>query len=238
MSLFKRLPGVFFEPRPTFEGLAARPVWIDALVVVLLALIAFNLVIAPILQKDQLSLLKDNAALKERMGEDSYAKMIDRTEHPSPAGRIMQTFVITPLYLPRRPSCSRACSCSSWAASSRPRGPTSRSWPPWSTPTSSTSCSGNAVRLVLGLTRGSLMQTSTGLALLFPNLEVTSTPYIVLAQVDLFQLWMFGVLAFGLAAIFKISAKKALILSYGLWFLKALVNIGMGLIGTAFLTVN
>ena len=98
MSLFKRLSGVFFEPRPTFEGLAARPVWIDALVVVLLALIAFNLVVAPILQKDQLSLLKDNAALRERMGEDSYAKMIERTEHPSPASRIMQTFVITPLY--------------------------------------------------------------------------------------------------------------------------------------------
>jgi hypothetical protein len=79
------------------------------------------------------------------------------------------------------------------------------------------------------------MQTSTGLALLFPNLEVTSTAYIVLAQFDLFQLWMFGVLAFGLAAIFKVTLKKALVLSYGLWFLKALVNIGFGLIGTAFL---
>jgi len=79
------------------------------------------------------------------------------------------------------------------------------------------------------------MQTSTGLALLFPRLEVTSTAYIVLAQIDLFQLWMFGVLAFGLAAIFKVTLKKALVLSYGLWFLKALVNIGMGLVGTAFL---
>ncbi len=79
------------------------------------------------------------------------------------------------------------------------------------------------------------MQTSTSLALAFPNLEVTSTLYIVLAQIDIFQLWMFGVLAFGLAAILKIGIKKALILSYGLWFLKALVNIGMGLVGTAFL---
>jgi hypothetical protein len=234
MSLFKRLPGVFFEPRPTFEGLAARPVWIDALVVVLLALIAFNLVIAPILQKDQLSLLKDNAALKERMGEDSYAKMIDRTENPSPAGRIMQTFVITPLYfliaillqslfllVLGRLLSTQGTYVQVLAALVHANF--------------IDKLLGNAVRLVLGLTRGSLMQTSTGLALLFPNLEVTSTLYIVLAQVDLFQLWMFGVLAFGLAAIFKISTKKALILSYGLWFLKALVNIGMGLIGTSFL---
>jgi hypothetical protein len=66
-------------------------------------------------------------------------------------------------------------------------------------------------------------------------MEVTSTPYIMLAQIDFFQLWMFGILAFGLAAVFKIPVKKALVLSYGVWFLKALVNIGIGLIGMSFL---
>ncbi|MCU0244445.1 MAG: YIP1 family protein [Acidobacteria bacterium] len=232
MSLLKRLPGVFFEPRPTFEGIAARPVWIDALVVVLLALIAFNLVVAPLVQRDQLSLLKDNAALRERMGEDSYAKMIERTE--SASGRIVQTFVITPLYyliaillqslfllVLGRFMSTQGAYVQVLAALVHA--------------SFIDKLLGNAVRLVLGLTRGSLMQTSTGLALLFPNLEVTSTAYIVLAQFDLFQLWMFGVLAFGLAAIFKVTLKKALVLSYGLWFLKALVNIGFGLIGTAFL---
>lgn len=79
------------------------------------------------------------------------------------------------------------------------------------------------------------MQTSTSLALFFPKMEVTSTSYLMLAQVDVFQLWLFGILAFGLASIFKIELKKALFLSYGLWFLKALVNIGIGLIGMSFL---
>ncbi len=79
------------------------------------------------------------------------------------------------------------------------------------------------------------MQTSTGLALLFPKMEITSTAYILLAQIDFFQLWMFGVLAFGLAAVFKIPVKKALVLSYTVWFLKALVNVGFGLIGMSFL---
>jgi hypothetical protein len=94
---------------------------------------------------------------------------------------------------------------------------------------------GNAVRLVLILTRQSVLQTSTSLALLFPRLEVTSTPYIVLTQVDFFQLWMFGILAFGLAAIFKVSIRKALALSYLVWFVKALANIGMGLVAMSFL---
>ncbi len=234
MSLLKRIQGVFFEPRPTFEGLAAKPVWIDTLIVILLALIAFNLVVAPYMQRDQLALMKDNAALKERLGEDSFAKLIERTENPSQTSRIMQTFVITPLYtivaillqslfllilgrlLSTQGTYVQALSALIHASLID-------------------KLLGNAVRLVLALVRGSLMQTSTSLALAFPNLEVTSTLYIVLAQIDIFQLWMFGVLAFGLAAILKIGIKKALVLSYGLWFLKALVNIGMGLVGTAFL---
>jgi hypothetical protein len=99
MSLFKRIEGVFFSPRPTFEGLAAKPVWIDTLIVILIALIAFNFIVLPYMQKDQLSLMKDNAALKERLGEDGYARMIARTENPSSSGRIVQTFVTTPLFI-------------------------------------------------------------------------------------------------------------------------------------------
>ncbi len=94
---------------------------------------------------------------------------------------------------------------------------------------------GNAVRMVLALTRKSLMQTSTSLALLFPKMEVTSTSYIMLAQIDFFQIWLFGILAFGLAAVFKIELKKALFLSYGVWLLKALVNVGIAMIGMSFL---
>lgn len=84
MNLFKRLEGIFFNPRPVFDGLAAKPVWVDALVVILLALIAFNLVVAPFMQRDQLQLMKDNTALKERLGADRYTQMIQNIEHPPP----------------------------------------------------------------------------------------------------------------------------------------------------------
>ncbi len=234
MNLFKRLEGVFFDPKRTFDGLAGKPVWIDALVVVLLALIAFNLLVAPYMQKDQLQLMKGNAALMERMGEEAYAKMIERTEHPSPSGRIVQTFVATPLFflaalllqslillILGRLLSTQGVYVQVLAALIHANV--------------IDKLLGNGVRLALALTRRSLMQTSTGLALFFPNLEVTSTAYIMLSQVDLFQLWMFGVLALGLAAIFKISLRKALALSYAMWFLKAAANVGIGLIGMSFL---
>lgn len=234
MDLFKRIAGVFLEPRRTFEGLAARPVWIDALVVALLALIAFNLAVLPYAQRDNLALMKDNAALKERMGEDGYAKLIERTEHPSRSGQIVQVFVTAPLFavaalllqslllLILGRLLSTQGSYVQVLAALVHAGLIDK-------------LLGNAVRLGLAAARGSLMQTSTSLVLLFPRLEVTSTAYIVLAQVDVFQIWVFGVLALGLAAIFKIAPKKALILSYGVWALKALANIGIGLIGMSFL---
>ena len=234
MSLFKRLEGVFFDPKRTFDGLAGKPVWIDALVVVLLALIAFNLVVAPYMQKDQLQLMKGNAALMERMGEDAYTKMIERTEHPSPSGRIVQTFVATPLFFLAALLLQSLILLILGRLLST-QGVYVQVLAVLIHASVIDKLLGNGVRLALAVTRKSLMQTSTGLALLFPNLEVTSTAFIMLSQIDLFQLWMFGVLALGLAAIFKISLPKAMALSYAMWLLKAAANVGIGLIATSFL---
>jgi Yip1 domain len=234
MSLVKRIEGVFFSPRPTFDGLAAKPVWIDTLVVVLVALIAFNFIVLPYMQKDQLSLMKDNAALKERLGEDNYAKLIERTENPKKSSQIIQLFVTTPLfYLAALLLQSLFLLILGRLVSTQ--GVYVQVLSALVHASLIDKFLGNAVRAVLALTRQSLMQTSTSLALLFPQMEVTSTTYIMLAQIDFFQIWTFGILAFGLAAIFKVPLKKALALSYGVWILKALANIGIGLLGMSFL---
>jgi len=94
---------------------------------------------------------------------------------------------------------------------------------------------GNAVRFLLISAKKSVMQTSTSLALLFPRMEVTSPAYVVLGQIDFFQLWMFGILAFGLSSIFKIELKKAMFLSYSFWLLKSLIYIALGIIGLQYL---
>jgi len=235
MNLFRRIEGVFFSPRPTFEGLAAKPVWIDTLVLVLVALIAFNFIVLPYLQKDQVALWKDNAtSLKERYGEDRYAQMVDRTEHPSKAGQILQIFVAAPLFF-LAALLLQSLILLILGRFLSTQGTYVQVLAALVHASLIDKLLGNAVRLVLAVTRQSVMQTSTSLALLFPRLEVTSTSYIMLTQIDFFQLWMFGVLAFGLAAVFKVPVKKAVTLSYGLWFLKALVNVGIGVIGMSFL---
>jgi hypothetical protein len=89
---------------------------------------------------------------------------------------------------------------------------------------------GNALRLVLILSRKSVVQTTTSLALFFPRLEVTSAGFVILSHVDFFQLWLFGILSYGLSHIFKIEIKKALFLSYGFWLIKSLFYITIGLL--------
>jgi hypothetical protein len=234
MNLFKRIEGVFFNPRPVFDGLAAKPAWVDALVVVIVALIAFNLVVAPYMQKDQLRLMKDNSVLKERVGAERYDKMIQNMENPSDRSRIIQTFVTTPLFY-LIPLLLQALILLILGRFLSPQGTYVQVLSALLHASLVDKLFGNAVRMVLALTRKSLMQTSTSLALLFPRMEVTSTSYIMLAQVDFFQIWLFGILAFGLAAVFKIELKKALFLSYGVWFLKALVNVPLAMISMSFL---
>jgi len=234
MDLFKRVEGIFFNPRPVFDGLAAKPVWVDALIVVLVALIAFNLVVAPYMQKDQLRLMKDNSALKERMGVERYDQMIQNMENPSARSRIIQTFVTTPLFY-LIALLLQALILLILGRFLSSQGAYVQVLSVLLHASLVDKLFGNAVRMVLALTRRSLMQTSTSLALLFPKMEVTSTSYIMLSQIDFFQIWVFGILAFGLAAVFKIELKKALFLSYGVWFLKALVNVGIAMIGMSFL---
>jgi hypothetical protein len=234
MNLYKRIEGIFFNPRPVFDGLAAKPVWVDALIVVLVALIAFNLIVAPYMQKDQLRLMKDNAVLKERVGAERYDQMIQNMENPSARSRIIQTFVTTPLFT-LIALLLQALILLILGRFLSSQGTYVQVLSVLLHASLVDKLFGNAVRMILALTRKSLMQTSTSLALLFPKMEVTSTSYIMLSQVDFFQLWMFGILAFGLAAVFKIELKKALFFSYGVWFLKALVNVGIAMIGMSFL---
>ena len=85
MSFFKRLEGIFFSPRQMFQALADKPVWVDALVVLLILLAVFSSFIAPYSQNDQLQMMKDNAKLKERMGETRYTEMTWKSSKAPPS---------------------------------------------------------------------------------------------------------------------------------------------------------
>jgi len=66
-------------------------------------------------------------------------------------------------------------------------------------------------------------------------MEVTTPAYVILGQLDFFQIWMFGVLGLGLSAVFKIEMKKAMFISYGFWLIKSLLYIALGIFGLRFL---
>jgi hypothetical protein len=234
MDFVKRLTGVFTNPRQTFTALAEKPVWVDVLIVILIALAVYATVIAPYAQHDQLQMLKDSAKLKERMGEERFNQYIADQEKPATTWKTIQTAGGAPLFFVIAMLIQGAILMLLGRFAST-QGTFKQVFSSLIHANLIYALAGNGVRLILTLTRKSVMQVSTGLPLLFPKMEVTSTPYIVLSQVDFFQLWVFGVLAFGLAAAFKINLKKALVLSYTVWFLKALFNIGLSLLGMSFI---
>jgi hypothetical protein len=224
MNFFSRFVGTFFDPGKTFKALAARPVWLDALVILLILVSLYTFLINPVAQKDSLRMMEDNAAkLKDKWGEEGYNRYLDRIKG---GNRVLASFLLAPLtYL-----IGFLFSALIFLGIGRLTATQGNYVQVFSLLVHANFVDkflGNALRLFLVSSRQSVFQTSTGLAALFPRLEVTSTLYGVLYQVDFFQLWLFGILGIGLASVFKISVRKALIISYGFWVLKSLLSLGL-----------
>jgi hypothetical protein len=234
MDLFNRLQGIFFNPKVTLKAISEKPIWIDALIILLIAWALFNYITTPYLQKDTLQLLQSSDKLQERMGEDRFNEMIKRTKNPTKTSVLLSNL----LYKPGGLLVGFLFSSLIIFAISRmfsTEGNYKQVLAALLHANFIDKILGNALRLVLILTRKSFMQTTTSLALFFPKLEITSPTFIILSQVDFFQLWLFGVLGYGLSFIFKIELKKALILSYSFWVLKSLLYIVYGLIAIRFI---
>jgi hypothetical protein len=233
MDFFKRLEGVFFNPKKTFEAVAERPVWADVLIVILIALIAYIMVVSPYTRHDQLQMMKESVKYKEKVGEARANQQIQSLEGPPTAMQTVQTVVGTPIWF-LVATTLQALILLVLSRFASTQGTFKNVFSALVHANLINALLGNAVRLILILTRKSVMQVSTGLALLAPGMDATSTPYIILNQVDFFQIWMFGVLGYGLSAIFKIGLRKALLISYSVWLLKALFNVALGVIAMSF----
>jgi len=234
MNFFNRFQGIFFNPKLTLKAISEKPIWIDALIILLIAWALFNYITTPHLQKDTLQLLQSSTKLQERMGEDRFNQMIERLKNPTKASVLLSNLLQKPGTL----LIGFLFSSLIILAMSRMFSTQGNYKQVLSAVLHANFIDkilGNALRLVLILTRKSFMQTTTSLALFFPKLEITSPAFIILSQLDFFQLWLFGVLGLGLSSIFKIELKKALILSYSFWFLKSLLYIAYALISIRFI---
>jgi hypothetical protein len=234
MDLFNRLQGIFFNPKLTLKAISEKPIWVDALIILLIAWALFSYITTPYLQKDTLQLLQSSDKLQQRMGEDRFNDMIERTKNPTKASVLLSNL----LYKPGSLLIGFLFSSLIILAMSRIFSTEGNYKQVLSAVLHANFIDkilGNALRLVLIITRKSFMQTTTSLALFFPKWEITSPAFIILSQIDFFQLWLFGVLGLGLSSIFKIELKKALILSYSFWVLKSLLYIAYGLISIRFL---
>jgi hypothetical protein len=231
MGFFGRFAGVVFNPQKTFESLAEKPVWLDALIIVLIAFSIHGFLTAPYYQKDSLHMMENSIKLREKYGEEGYNRMIERLRNPSTVQTLVVgagTFLIGLL--------AGCVLLLGFGRMSSTQGKFHQIFAACIHANFVDKILGNSLRLVLVLSRKSVLQTSTGLALLFPRLEVASPAYVILSQIDFFQLWLFGILAFGLAAIFKVGLKKALVISYLVWLLKTLFTIGLGFLALSWMS--
>ena len=229
MTLFNRLLGVYFNPHDTFKILSEKPKWVDMLIVLLILATVYAVLIAPYIPQDQIKRLESDLKGRIKMGEEVFKQRLAFWRNPpafvSIVGIIMHPvsmligFLIQALIIL---GIGRLASA---------EGNYIQVFSAFVHANAINLVLGNTVRAFLIISRESVFQTTTSLALFFPNLGILSPAHMVLAQVDFFQLWVFGILGFALSHIFKIEWKKALFFSYTFWFIRSLFNIAIGLMG-------
>jgi len=234
MNFLNAFLGIFLNPKQTLKAVSEKPRWTEALIIILIAWALFSYITAPYAQKDIIRVLEDNIKLKESLGEDRYNEMLEKRKNPSPTGTLIQHFVILPVSL----AIGLLFSCLIMFGMGRlisTEGKYIQVFSGFLYANFIDKVLGNAVRLLLILSKNSRMEISTGLALFFPRLEITSTAFIILTQIDIFQLWMFGIFSYALSYIFNVEIKKALFISYGFWILKTLFYIAIGLLSASYM---
>ncbi len=234
MNFLNAFLGIFLNPKQTFRALSEKTRWTEALIIILIAWALFAYIKAPYAQKDSIEVFENNIKFKERIGEAQYDEMLEKLKNPSPNERIFQSLLIAPLSL----AIGFLFSCLILFGMGRlisTEGKYIQVFSGFLYANFIDKILGNTVRLLLILPKKSILETSTGLALFFPHLEVTSTAFIILTQIDIFQLWMFGIFSYALSSIFNIEIKKALYISYGFLALKTLFYIAIGLFFASFM---
>jgi hypothetical protein len=234
MNILERFQGVFASPKKTLEGLAAKPVWVDALLILLILVAVYTYIITPIIQTETVAMFQTNTKLMERMGKDRFEQFLKSQTNTSPGRRLTNSLAISPL------TAAAGFLISSlflliFGRIVSTSGTYKEVLSVFLHANFINIFLGNAVRLLIILAKKSVFQTTTSLAMLFPRLPFGSPGYIVLSQLDIFQLWMFGVLGYGLAAVFKVELKKALYVSYGFFVLKSIVYIALGFLSRSFM---
>jgi hypothetical protein len=229
MTFFSRFLGVYFSPQETFKNLSLKPKWVDMLIVLLILATVHAAIIAPYIPQDQIKRLESDAKGREKMGEKIYTQRLEFWKNPPPfvtiTGIIMQPislvigFLIQSLIIL---GIGRMIST---------EGRYIQIFSAFIHANAINLVLGNTLRTFLIFSRGSVFETTTSLALFFPRIDTMSPAYIVLAQVDFFQLWVFSILGFALSEIFKIEWKKGLMLSFGFWLVRSLFYIAIGLLG-------
>lgn len=234
MSISERFLGVFTSPKKTLEAVAEKPVWVDAFVIILIVVAVYTYIITPIVQTETVSLIQNNTRLQERMGKDRFDRYVKSQENPAPTRRLVNSVALAPA--------GQAVGFLLSAVFLLIFGrivATSGSYKQVLAVLVNASfidkVLGNAVRLLIILAKKSVFQTSTSVVMFFPKMTFGSPAFIVLSQLDFFGLWTYGVLAFGLAAAFKVEVKKALFVSYGFFLLKSIVYIALGFLSRSFM---
>jgi hypothetical protein len=231
MNLLNRLIGVIVKPQQTFKFLAERPLWIDALIIILVSWTIFSYFAAPYSLQDDIRILESSVKLRERVGESQFEQDLEKMKNFTRFELIRKKVIPVPFSLLFGFLISSLVLLGLGRLVST-KGKFMQIFSAYLHANLINSILGNCIRLFFAFSQKSVLTLTASPAIFFSGMDITSPAFVILSKFDFFQLWVYGVLSLGLSTIFRISIKKALIISYGFWFLKSLLYVLISLFVT------
>jgi hypothetical protein len=229
MNIFNRFFGTIFSPQQTAKALSEKPVWLDALIILLVLTALFSYFMLPYQLEDSYNMMKDNVQMRERLG-DRFDEYLERMENPPKSTMFVRPFVVNPISLLFF-FMIQSLIIFGLSRLVSTEGTLKQVWSVFFHARIIDVVLGGGLHLILVLVKKSSFDVTLSLAMFFPKMDILSTPYLILSQFSFFQIWAFGILGIGLAQVLKIELKKGLFISYGFFFLKCVFHIGIGLLG-------
>jgi hypothetical protein len=209
---------VLLEPKATFEGLSGRPVWVLPFILIMVISLAVGYVTWPYQVDQQIETFSQN----ENIPPNVIEQMHESRDNPS----LVQISIFDALY-----TLVSLGFCGIWLMVGNIMIGGDASFKQyWSV-----YWYASMVGFLEGIIKGGMVlmkesaEVYTSLALLTPNLEKSGYAFRALNAVDLFSIWFFALMGFALAAICKVSTKKAMTASFVVWAVWAFgVKAGLG----------
>ena len=212
-NILARIVGVILSPKEAMQDIARHPTWLIPLLLLVLTGVLSGYFLQDLIWQQAMEQIQNNP----KLSPDQIQQSLATAEKITKIGAIAGPLIFVPLlYLL---FAGVLLFTGNILLGGEARFKTIFSVVCWS---GMVSIVGSLITIPIMLSRGAMV-SATSLTFLAPEAEMQSVTYFLLSQFDLFYLWWLAVMGVGLAAAYKFTIQKGIVIVFSWWVVYLLI---------------